>query len=196
MKAIEMILDGNRKPQLHSLIDMAFILLLFFLVTSMLANMGGTEQKLALPTPINRPGEAQIVIQIVDQDRFWFLGNDVRNMAVNVLQLPYSETDKKNQILDIFRKSSCNMASLDDRLNRLKKEAAENPSRQYFVLIRCPDEMPYGLVMEILNKLMDRPNIQYGCAGGSVKDFENASQFRIETVHTGGATQQNVVIQF
>lgn len=197
MKNVREVFNGNRRTQLHSLIDMAFILLLFFLVTSMLAKMGGSEQKLAIPTPKNEPGRAQIVIQIIDENRFWYLGESARQAALEILQNTFlSDAAIKEEIIKSFRTLECDRSRLWSNIQALKAEAAQHSSNQYFVVIRCPDELPYGVVMDIIHALSGVDNIQFGCVGGVLSDITQAKRFRKTVELHGNTSQINVVIDF
>lgn len=197
MKHVRKIRNGNRRTQLHSLIDMAFILLLFFLVTSMLAKMGGSEQKLAIPTPKNEPGRAQVVIQIIDENRFWYLGEAARQAALEILQNTFlSDAAIKEEIIKSFRNLECDRSRLLSNIEALKAEAAQHSSNQYFVVIRCPDELPYGVVMDIIQALSGDANIRFGCVGGVLSDITQARRFSKAVESHGNMSQTNVIIDF
>jgi biopolymer transport protein ExbD len=187
----------KRKAQLHSLIDMAFILLIFFLVTSMMAKMGGQEQKLSIPTPENQPGRAQIVIQIISADEYWFLDESARETAEDIFRrYPFLPMPQQiEMIMNGFASAKCDRITLFDKTARLKAVADKNDN-SYFVLIRCPDELPYYHVMDIIQALSGSPNIKYGCVGGKLADITAAAKIKIVPEKTLSGERRNLVIEF
>lgn len=195
------VLDASkRKPQMHSLIDMSFILLLFFLVTSMIVQMKEKEQKLSIPTPKNEPGRAQILVQLIDQNQFLFLDENsskiVEDVKMSFGWQPF-EWQKQEIIRRFLSSYSSSKTELLNKLTALKNVARENPEANYFVLIRCPDHLPYYHVVDIIQALSGISNIQYGCVGGSLADIQKAKKIDmvIETDQSGQRSE-NLVILF
>ena len=60
--------------------------------------------------------------------------------------------------------------------------AAQDPFARFFVLIRCPNDIPYFRVIDVITKLSDTPyrNIRYGCVGGTLTQIRQCQ--RIYTV--------------
>ncbi len=170
----------GRKLQMVSLIDLIFILLIFFIISSILIRMTDGEAQLYLPTPKNEPGETQVMIQIIDADSYVWLDHT----AIDTL-LHYSEngtrrlsTEAKVDLL--VDKMSLDSRRLGQRIERLKQEVNAKPDLDFFVLVRCPDELPYYFATNVVEKLVDSPHFQYGCVGGSIADLRASSDIFIE----------------
>ena len=173
-------------PELVSLIDMIFILLVFFLVTSFAIKMPLQERSLVVPTPENKTGRAQILIQIVDEQHyFWIDENATRDVIAWEKQLFYLlDNAKDNEILKrLAQKYTLSTSDFDQQLNRFVKQAQNQRQRKYFVIVRCPDQIPYIYVMEILSKMSAAENIEYGCLGGTMQEILAANVSR--GVHRG-----------
>lgn len=191
---------GLHKPQLHSLIDMAFILMLFFLVTTAITKMSEQENKLPLPTPKDEPGRAQILVQFIDGNKFLFI-DETANAVVSAIESQFNwkpvewrrqETLRRLQTQFVFDKEQ-----LLAKLAALKNRAREMPEESYFLLIRCPDELPYFHVIDIIQAVSGLSNIRYGCVGGSLGDIQNAQRiYTREETDSQGVRRENFVIEF
>jgi biopolymer transport protein ExbD len=169
--------EAKQSIELLSLIDMIFILLVFFLVTTF-AGMGpGDEQALMIPTPKNRPGHAQLFIQIKNSGEFFWL-DDRAQEAVNQLMLQFSlyPANMKNRMVWEQLESRFTFQSVDfqRRLTDFVRSSKAKPNRDYYIIIRCPDDVPYSAVMRIISILSAAENIKYGCIGGEMSDIRNA----------------------
>lgn len=163
--------------ELVSLIDMIFILLVFFLVTSFAIKMPLQERSLMVPTPENKPGRAQIFIQIIDETKLvWFDETANRDVEAWDRELFYLLPDQKNReiIKRLIQKNSMETGDFQLKLNHFIETARLNRNRTYFIVIRCPGHVPYVMVMKILSSLSQADNIEYGCLGGDVQDLMNA----------------------
>jgi biopolymer transport protein ExbD len=189
---------GNRKTPLHSLIDMAFILLMFFLVTSMITKMTEQEQKLAIPTPINETGRAQILIQFINEDDFWYLDQSANAIAKPIIDRKFQPLD--DRIRDIMREfqtaNRCSRSGLYEKIDNLKNEASANASSEYFVLIRCPGTLPYYRVMEVIQAVSGLPNVRFGCVEGVLGDIIHARNVDVVDEKIKGGIRRNLVIEF
>ena len=174
----------KRKMQLISLMDMAFILLLFFLVTVFIAHPSQQEQKLYVPTPENVRGRAQIMIQLLPDNQFVWI-DESSTAIVESIQRDFGylapSTLKAKIIDDLLRRNTLESRRLRNRLERLVKQADKDPNAEYFVLIRCPDEIAYFRVVDIIKRLSDCKyhNIKYGCVGGTIDQIRNCKQIRV-----------------
>ncbi|RPH90323.1 MAG: hypothetical protein EHM72_19265 [Calditrichaeota bacterium] len=187
------------KPQMHSLIDLAFILLLFFLVTSMVAQLMEKEHKFSIPTPKNEPGRAQILIQFISENDLLYLDQNASPVVDDIIQsYSFRSADfQRNLIMQtLMEQGRCNRAQVAARLTELKESAQDHPERKYFILVRCPDELPYHFAIEMIENITGLPNIYYGCVGGSIRDIENARRIRIVEEERKGGIQKNLVIEF
>jgi len=161
---------ANRKLQMVSLIDLIFILLIFFIITSILIKLVRGESQLFIPTPKNEPGEAQILIQILDKDNYLWIDHtaiDTLNFYTYKFTGNISHAKKANILLE---KMSFDSTGFYERIESLKKMSAAQPHKEFFVLIRCPEEMPYYYATNIIERLIDVPNLEYGCLAGSIDD--------------------------
>ena len=163
-----------------SLIDLIFILLIFFIITSILVRMSDGEARLYLPTPKNEPGEAQILIQIVDNDEYVWLDHTAIDTLYHYMDegsVRFGTAGKLSLLLDKMR---VNAAELNRRFELLKKASLAKPVNDYFVLVRCPEDKPYTYATDIIEKVADLPNFEYGCVGGSLTELQNSRDVHIE----------------
>jgi len=163
--------------ELLSLIDMIFILLVFFLVTSFAIKMPLQERSLLVPTPENKPGRAQIFIQIIDENNiFWLDESANRDVATWDRELFYMLGDQKNtEIINrLIRKNSMSLDAFQDKLRSFIQEARSHRNRTYFTVVRCPDQVPYVVVIKILSLLSQAENVEYGCLGGTLDELRTA----------------------
>lgn len=170
---------GNRKIQLVSLIDLIFILLIFFIMTSVLIKITRGEAKLYIPTPKSEPGEAQVLIQILDRDKYLWIDHT----AVDTLYRYRSElpdaNDSKTKVDLLLSKLVVDVAGLKDRLQGLESFSSGRFHKEYFILIRCPDDLPFYYAIEIVEMLVHNPNLEYGCVSGTISDIKESKNFSI-----------------
>ncbi|TDI85356.1 MAG: hypothetical protein E2O78_04695, partial [Caldithrix sp.] len=118
--AFRKLTQAHRKIQLVSLIDLIFILLIFFIISSVMIKLTRAEAKLYIPTPKNEPGEAQILIQIIDQDRYLWIDHsaiDTLNQRSYKLRRPLRQEEKVDLLL---RRMTINSEELKRRLTGLR----------------------------------------------------------------------------
>jgi len=171
--------EADKGLQLVSLIDLIFILLIFFIITSVLIKLSLGESKLYIPTPKNEPGDAQILVQIISEDSLLWLDHtaiDTLNLYTYRLKRPVPAEIKRNILLD---KMIVDRKGLIDKIGALKELAGTEREKDYFVIIRCPDHFPYHYATSIVERLLDVPNLEYGCVSGSIHDFNDKSGFKI-----------------
>jgi biopolymer transport protein ExbD len=197
----------KRKMQLVSLIDMAFILLLFFMVTIFVAQLLKQEQKIFVPTPKNEPGRAQIFIQLLEDNNFVWIDKNATNVverAWNRIEnadwyWPLSPKQKEKRKTEIalkalLRKNSG--AQLESKLKALVTEARETGAK-YFAIIRCPNDVPYSRVVDIIKILSLAETIEYGCIGGTLDQISNCRSVQIVREKTKqGEERDNLWIDF
>ncbi|HDL18589.1 MAG TPA: hypothetical protein ENH29_06005 [Bacteroidetes bacterium] len=201
----------NKKMQLISLMDVVFILLIFFLVSIFFASLPNEERRIFIPTPKNEPGYAQVLIQLIDENSFLYIDPFVTEKLVKEI----TQIDKKTfmsvaQRLQqkkelIITKNTYPIISQDGSGNFLKAklmtlvtQADAHPEEKYFAMIRCPDELPYAVVIDVVEILSRTKykNIQYGCVGGTIDDIRNSKSIEKKMVREGSVLRRNVVIQF
>lgn len=190
--------------------DVVFILLIFFLVSIFFASLPNEERKLFIPTPKNEPGYAQVLIQLIDENSFLYIDPFVTEQLVNdITQIDNKPNLSRQQRLQekkdlLIRKNTFPVMS-DDLVNNLKLKlqtlvdhADNHPEEKYFAIIRCPDDLTYSSVIEVIQILTKAKykNIQYGCVGGTVLDIQNCTSIEKTLAREEGSTRRNVVIQF
>ncbi|RKY75482.1 hypothetical protein DRQ07_11835, partial [candidate division KSB1 bacterium] len=82
--AFKSIRKKKEKIELVSLIDLLFILLVFFLVTSFVVRLPLQERNISIPTPENKPGRAQIVIQLIDNNFIFWIDEDASSKVKEI----------------------------------------------------------------------------------------------------------------
>jgi hypothetical protein len=160
--------------QLVSFMDMIFMLLIFYLVTSYVAQTSRKEKRFVFPTPRVELGAAEIFVQWLDaRSVFWIdpasSGSIQRLLDATSYLAP--EDQSRNAVSEMLRLSRLEGDAFPARLLALVGEADANPGRKYFVLLRCPDPLPYAVVMDAVAVLgrSRYANIEYGCVGGTVE---------------------------
>ena len=188
--------------ELVSMIDMIFILLVFFLVTSFVIRTPFQERGMYVPTPENSLGRAQIVIQFIDADRFFWLDESasaiVTDIENNFGYLSPSRLRDK-MISELLNQNIFSFNQLEEKLTQLRRQADQNPFTKFFVLIRCPNEIPYFYIIQVMARLSDTSyrNIKYGCVGGTLHQIRQCR--RIYTAYdtdAQGNRRRNIRIDF
>ncbi|NQT25457.1 biopolymer transporter ExbD [candidate division KSB1 bacterium] len=188
--------------ELVSLIDMIFILLVFFLVTSYVIRMPLQEHTIYIPTPANELGRAQILIQLIDESTVLWLDESASG-RVEAIEGEYgylSPAGLRRRIIDdLISENTIPFSELDIRLSRLKERAESDPHQRFFLVIRSPDFMPYFRIVEIISQLSDSQfrNIKYGCVGGTLEEIRNCQ--RVTTVYErdhAGRRRKNIRFDF
>jgi biopolymer transport protein ExbD len=197
--------------QLISLMDVVFILLIFFLVSIFFASLPNEERKLLVPTPKNEEGYAQVLIQLVDDRRFFYVDPSITQGLVNeITQVDRLSGLSRNQKLQrkkeiLFRRCLFTASDeeeyrklLEERISGLLQLANSHPEQNYFVMIRCPDDIEYARVIEIIQMLTGSKfrNIQYGLVGGTLEDIRNSKSIRKQIVEDELGRRRNVIIEF
>ncbi len=132
-----------------------------------------------VPTPKNEPREAQLLIQIIDEGRYLW----VDHTAIDLLrQLEYNagrKPDTRTKINFLVEEMTLDKAELFSRLEHLaSRDRAHN--KAYFVLIRCPDALPYHYATSVIEKLVGNPRFEYGCVSGTLEEILASKNIRIE----------------
>lgn len=173
----------NRRAPLYSLIDLIFILLIFFVITSIMIRLTRGESKLYIPTPKNEPGEAQILIQIIDEKTsLWLDHTAIDTLRRYSLLLSRSDPEQsaRAKVDLLLAKMTLDNDELTTRLDRMKASLTQSLKKEYFVLIRCPEYLPYVAVTRIIERLVDNPFIEYGCVSGSIEDIRSSKNFLVD----------------
>lgn len=188
--------------ELVSLIDMIFILLVFFLVTSFVIRLPKKELGMYVPTPENAVGRAQILIQFIDDESAFWLDEEASGLVENLeADFGYLSGPRlRDRILDtLLRRYTCSNDILNQRLARLRDRAEADPNSRFFVLIRCPNELPYYRVVDILSYLSESKyrNIRYGCVSGDFEDIQNSRRVSVVVERDEqGNRRKNILFDF
>jgi biopolymer transport protein ExbD len=200
--ALRSFLKRHEKVELISLIDMIFILVVFFLITNFVIKMPIQERRLGIPTPKNERGTAQILIQILDRNRvFWLDESDYDFIRQIHLENSYRTAARRRDIIlgQLVQRNTYNAIRLNQRYERLREMVKENPNALYFIMIRCPNEVPYQRVVDIITHIteIEEGNLKYGCIGGKIEDIlgcrEIAPDKIWETDENGRRIQREVI---
>ncbi len=199
--------NEKKKMQLVSLIDMAFILLLFFMVTIFVANLLKQEQKIFVPTPKNEPGRAQILIQLLEDNKFVWIDKNATETVDRAWKrienedwfwpLSHQQKEKRKTEIALHALLRINPAAqLERKLKALVNEAKKTGAK-YFAIIRCPNEIPYSRVVDIIKILSLAETIEYGCVGGTLDQISNCRSVQIVREKTKkGEERDNLWIDF
>jgi biopolymer transport protein ExbD len=159
----------KKELSLVSFMDMIFILLIFYLVTCISASLGKEEKKIVLPTPKNEAGRADVLIQWVGNDKIiWIeksMAAELRTMRYGIYET--NDPDEIDRIL-IQRIVQRHSMNLQQAIRFMDTESrAFNQGSRNFIVVRCPDTVPYSDVMQMISALHDK-GVRYGCIGGDV----------------------------
>ena len=192
----------KERVELVSLIDMIFILLVFFLVTSFVIRLPFQERGLSVPTPENTMGRAQIMVQLLDERTVFWLDENASELVGNIEETyGYLSAGRlRNRILsELINTNVMTYESFLGELDRLRGRANSDPNARYFVLIRCPNEIPYSRIIEIIAKISDTSyrNIKYGCVGGTIRDIQECRRiYTVVELDSQGNRRTNIRIDF
>jgi len=195
-------LKTRQQIEFVSFIDMVFILLVFFMVTSFSIKNPLEEISFSVPVPEYSPGRAQILIQLIDDRNVFWMDESASQIVAEVEQtLGYlSDERQRDRILEeLFSRDVIGYGALRDKIENLKGRAFSNPSERYFVMIRCPNHLPYIHVIKVITFLSNTTfrNIKYGCVGGTLDEIKSCR--RIHTLiekRPDGTMRKNIVIDF
>lgn len=193
---------GKDKIELVSLIDMIFILLVFFLVTSFVIKLNLQERSLYIPTPKNVLGRAQLLIQFIDENRIFWLDEEASTVVEsNEKDYGYlSDANLRDRILsDLMSNNVISLDQMDSKINRLIDLANQDPFTNYFILIRCPNDLPYFYVVSVIERISSTQyrNIKYGCVGGTLDDIRFCKRiYNVVEKDTKGNRRKNLRIDF
>lgn len=147
----------RKKYGLTPLIDMVFLLLIFFLVTSYVGTGVISEQKLLVPTPIQKEGEMNILIQLYKSNngdlRCYYIDYTINQVYRRIVEGreyrfgtlstdPKVVTDRVFQVIKLDYDLSIN--ALKSRLQELTSSTTS-----LFIGVRCPYDVPYFEAVEI-----------------------------------------------
>jgi biopolymer transport protein ExbD len=156
---------------------MIFNLLLFFLVTSYIATNSRTEKRFVFPTPKNELGSAEVFIQWIDEGTVFWIDQSSSIEVQRVLnQYSYLNPEEQSRtVIGILNdRSRLDSEAFLERLQSLMQTADSNPGKKYFVLLRCPNQIPYATVLGVVAKLTEARfnNVEYGTVGGTIDQLK------------------------
>jgi biopolymer transport protein ExbD len=178
--AFKKLSNENRRLPLVSLIDLIFILLIFFIVTSTMIRLTRGESRLHIPTPKNEPGEAQILIQIIDENNYLWLDHTAIDTLYRHNRLLRKPADARAKVDLLLEKMTLNTEALMLRLDNLQESLSNGLKKEYFVLIRCPEALPYFYATHIVERLVHNPYVEFGCVAGELEDIRSSKNLFIE----------------
>jgi hypothetical protein len=134
--------------------------------------MTRAEKRLALPTPQYQVGTAEYFIQWIDANTVLWIDHGSaepmkRMLDDNSYLLPDREALQRVVREGLRQQNAWSAARLEGQIDALVRESNARPDRRTFVLLRCPNEIPYRTVMESLARLSEGRFVEYGCIGGS-----------------------------
>jgi len=182
--------------------DMIFMLLIFYLVTSYNPKTSYQEKQIFIPTPKNDVGRSQIVLQLTDTDRSLWLDETASDQVAELEdQFGFLPTDRLNQTLFdlLIEQNIVTEEKLHRNLERLVDQANRNPQANYFVLIRVPFEAPYYRVVDLISTISSTQfyNIRYGCVAGTLEELRLSREIKTVLVEDSqGNRKRNLRIEF
>jgi len=167
---------GSKDIQLVSFMDMIFNLLLFFLVASYIATSAKEEKRFVFPTPKNELGSAEVFIQWIDEQTVFWIDQTSSAEVQRVLnQYSYLAPDEQSRtVIGVLQdRNRLDSGGLAGRLEALVRTADSNPGRKYFVVLRCPNQIPYSKVLDVVARLIEARynNVEYGTVGGTLEQM-------------------------
>ena len=170
-------IGGSKDAQLVSFMDMIFNLLLFFLVASYIATNTRVEKRFVFPTPKNELGTAEVFIQWIDEGTVFWIDQEASVDVQRILN-EYSYLapgEQSRTVIGVLQeRSRLDTGRLLQRLQLLVRTADSNPGKKYFVLLRCPNQIPYSVVLDVVARLAEARynNVEYGTVGGTLDQLQ------------------------
>jgi len=191
-------IGGSKEAPLVSFMDMIFNLLLFFLVASYIATNSKVEKRFVFPTPKYELGTAEVFIQwIYERTVFWIDQSESVEVQriLNETSFLTPEEQSRTAIENLQNRNRLDMGQLAQKLQSLVQTADFDPGKKYFVLLRCPNQIPYSQVLEVVARLSDTrySNIEYGTSGGTLNQLQLGV---VETTDAEGNLRKLIRIDF
>jgi biopolymer transport protein ExbD len=191
-------IGGSKEVPLVSFMDMIFNLLLFFLVTSYIATNSKVEKRFVFPTPKIELGTAEVFIQWIDEGSvFWIDQSESADLQRILNETSYltPEEQSRTAIENLRNRNRMDADQLAEKLRSLVRTADADPGKKYFVLLRCPNQLPYSRVLEVVARLSDTRfnNIEYGTSGGTLDQLQLGV---VETTDAEGNLRKLIRIDF
>lgn len=149
---------------LFALMDMFFILLLFYMAIIHVSEAQLTLQEFPYATPVVDKGRAQVLIQMVNADSLVWL--DCSSFIVSTWQHNFPQS------------FGLRLADLPDRVDRFANTLGLCIARDIYVVIRCPNSLEYDCIREVRRSLsiatgmfMKEYKFQIALLPGSIDDL-------------------------
>ena len=164
----------KRSLELIALVDMVFVLLIFFILAFIVSKRSLQEKGFLIPVPKEEYGYAQALIQLIDGDRVYYLDELDMNSVAGYCNDRLSAQEIKQRLMNT------NVISYDrliDKLERIRGQAVRNKDREYFIVIRSPGDLEYTYALEIMALISNYNlyNMRYGCVGGGLESLSFSS---------------------
>jgi hypothetical protein len=164
----------RRKLFLFPLMDMFFILLLFYLSVVVIGKEASDIQQSKYPTPLPDLGRTQVFIQMIDGQHFVWLDN--------------TTIEQHRSIRRAVERNRGDLADLGSMMGRFVASMAECPTTEVNVVVRCPDVVSFGdllifqqtLLESAASRLPTGTAVLFAIAHGSVDDLLQAQQPQLE----------------
>lgn len=161
---------ARRKIEIVSLIDMIFILLIFFIALSSLIEPNPSKflRSFNIPAPKDELGSpTQLMIQVLDNGQYFILNESAFRRIRSLLGRPPESIMRR-----LIQEFTVDRDGLDLRLESIFNRARMD-NRKYFITIRIPDEAIYGNVVALVNHIAGHINVSYCIVGGSIDQLES-----------------------
>ena len=167
----------HRKITLIPLMDIAFILLIFFLLN--MFTLSGNQQETQLKTLIPKKSGSlqgmQAVIQIIDRKKAYWWDSDLVRVIDQGYKGPYSRLLKNKKYL-------MSLNECQRKLVSLIKKANNTPFRQYRILVRSPEKLPIEIPLKFLElaQLNRLGNVLLYILPGNLSEINRARFKRVQ----------------
>ncbi|MBN2416970.1 biopolymer transporter ExbD [bacterium] len=188
----------ERRVDLISLIDMVFILVIFFMINNMTVQSENLERRFTIPTPKNERGnDAQVLIQIIDENRFFWIDHNDYSEIDNQLAAVWLPVRTRYTELEAYLRehNTYPWNMLGDKLAAVFEEMADS---KCFIVIRCPNNIPYFKVIEVIKLInqSDIKTIEYGCIGGDLDDIFTLGNITSRQIREGNSVRRVIQISY
>ncbi len=162
---------ARRKLMLFPLMDMFFILLLYFLVTTGISRTSGVKE---MPTavPVEGTGEAQILLQVVDANSVLWLDN------TSFHEQNWQGDNPASYVIPVSK------VAFEQKLRRIYRTYGKCLRHDVLAVIRCPNNLMYADILALQDSLsaafeavMRDFTLEYSLLEG---EFNSATQWEVQ----------------
>ena len=165
-----------RRIDLIPLMDMAFILLVFFAINMYSQAGERSEVRVSIVVPELSVSKVQVLVQIVSPDLvYWW-----DSTAVGAVEQAFARGRSPSNVL-FTRKYRKTMQQALDRFLAVVSAANASPGEEFQILVRCPGDVPYEVPLKFvqLASLTKWGNVRVGLVGGSSEELRQSSFRRV-----------------